>query len=144
MGESNNNSNSTINTKDFVIGTLIGGIIGAGAALVLAPKSGRELRGDINQGATQVKGRAYQWKDIAAEKGTSWKDRAYTTGSELKRKAMDTTTNASSKTKDLTKTIQGRLNRKSTDQQEDGEVGVSDAPTEEYIENSDQLKNVKV
>ncbi|MFC3040147.1 YtxH domain-containing protein [Virgibacillus xinjiangensis] len=144
MGENNNQSNSTINTKDFVIGTLIGGIIGAGAALVLAPKSGRELRGDINQGASQVKGRAYEWKDIAAEKSTNWKDRAYTTGSELKRKAMDTTTNASAKTKDLTKTFQDRFTKKSADQKEDGEVGVSDAPTEEYIEDSEQLKNVEV
>lgn len=46
MGESNNNMNG----KDFVIGALLGGIIGAGVALLLAPKSGRELRVDLSDG----------------------------------------------------------------------------------------------
>ncbi|OZU89686.1 hypothetical protein CIL03_00665 [Virgibacillus indicus] len=105
MGDNNNN----INTKDFIIGTLIGSIVGASTALLLAPKSGRELRSDINQGAVQV-------KDRAQVKGSDWKDKAYTTGSELKRKAMDTTSqftkNASDKTKELTKTVQTKLNEK--------------------------------
>ncbi len=42
--------NTQVNGKDFVIGALVGGIIGAAAALLLAPKSGRELRGDISDG----------------------------------------------------------------------------------------------
>lgn len=42
MGDGNN-----LNGKDFVIGVLIGGIIGAAAALLLAPKSGRELRNEL-------------------------------------------------------------------------------------------------
>lgn len=46
MSENNNNTNG----KDLVIGVLIGGIIGAGAALLLAPKSGRELRGELSEG----------------------------------------------------------------------------------------------
>ncbi|PLS14870.1 hypothetical protein CVD28_25450 [Bacillus sp. M6-12] len=37
-----------INSKDFLIGALIGGIVGAAAALFMAPKSGRELRENIN------------------------------------------------------------------------------------------------
>ncbi|WP_202078527.1 YtxH domain-containing protein [Caldalkalibacillus salinus] len=46
----NNNNNNNMNGKDFVIGALVGGIIGAGAALLLTPKSGRDLRVDISDG----------------------------------------------------------------------------------------------
>lgn len=47
MSEQNNNNMSG---KDFVIGAFVGGIIGACAALLLAPKSGRELRDDLSVG----------------------------------------------------------------------------------------------
>ncbi|AIF43173.1 YtxH domain-containing protein [Virgibacillus sp. SK37] len=114
--EETKNSNSNINTKDFIIGTLIGGIVGVSAALLLAPKSGKDLRSDINDGATQMKGKASEFKDTAQEKGYHWKDKAYTTGSELKKRAMDTTSqltkNASDKTKELTKTVQSKLQDK--------------------------------
>lgn len=41
---------NNMNGKDFLIGALVGGIIGAGAALLLAPKSGKELRVDLSEG----------------------------------------------------------------------------------------------
>ncbi|QFT90228.1 YtxH-like protein [Bacillus sp. THAF10] len=56
-----------INTKDFLIGTLIGGIVGATTALFLAPKSGRELREDITDQATQLKEKTDNWKLQATE-----------------------------------------------------------------------------
>lgn len=49
MGEGSN-----MNGKDFVIGVLLGGIIGAAAALLLAPKSGRELRSELTDGYQAV------------------------------------------------------------------------------------------
>ena len=64
---------NNINTKDFIIGSLVGAIIGGSTALLFAPKSGRELRSDINQGATQVKDRASGFKDAAQEKGMELK-----------------------------------------------------------------------
>ncbi|MBW7476154.1 YtxH domain-containing protein [Paenibacillus oenotherae] len=42
--------------KDFLFGVLAGGIVGSITALMLAPKSGREIRSDISQGAQQVSG----------------------------------------------------------------------------------------
>lgn len=81
-------------TKDFILGTIIGGLAGAVAALLLAPKSGREIRGDLNEGAVQLKDRANDWVQIAQEKGSDLKDKAYTTSSEIKQKAMDTTSQA--------------------------------------------------
>lgn len=44
------NGNNNMSGKDFVIGALLGGIIGASAALLLAPKSGKELRQDLSEG----------------------------------------------------------------------------------------------
>ncbi|MEN2769176.1 YtxH domain-containing protein [Ornithinibacillus xuwenensis] len=85
------------NGKDFVLGTIIGAAVGASLALLFAPKSGKELRGDINQGAVQVRERATEWKDIAQAKGQEWKDLAVIKGSELKQKTQDLSTNVQSK-----------------------------------------------
>src|SRR5690625_3499931 len=85
-----------INSKDFIIGTLVGGIVGATVALLFAPKSGRDLRADLNEGATQVKEKASAWKDIAQEKGSEWKEVDqekgsdwYEKGTELTKQAID-------------------------------------------------------
>lgn len=111
-------SENNINTKDFIIGTFVGTIVGASVALFFAPKSGRELRGDISQGAVQVKDRAEDWKEIAQEKGSDWKDKAFTTSAEIKKRAMDTTSNltknVSQKTQDLTKAISSKIKQSET------------------------------
>ncbi|MBV6685313.1 YtxH domain-containing protein [Bacillus sp. JRC01] len=64
----NQTNDSNINSKDFIIGTLIGGIVGAATALLLAPKSGKDLRSDINEQAGAWKEKTNQWKDTAVEK----------------------------------------------------------------------------
>lgn len=40
--------------SSFLLGTIIGGVVGSVTALMLAPKSGREMRGDLANGAKQV------------------------------------------------------------------------------------------
>ncbi|MCR6095489.1 YtxH domain-containing protein [Salipaludibacillus agaradhaerens] len=60
-----------MNTKDFLIGTLIGGIVGASAAFLFAPKSGRELRQDINEQARAAKDKTSDWTNQAVEKGST-------------------------------------------------------------------------
>ncbi|MCA1032377.1 YtxH domain-containing protein [Bacillus timonensis] len=55
--------------KNFIIGSVVGGIIGAATALFLAPKSGKELRDDLNEQATLVKEKTGTWKNTAIEKG---------------------------------------------------------------------------
>jgi gas vesicle protein len=62
------NDSNNINSKDFMIGTLIGGIVGAATALLLAPKSGKDLRNDLNEQAVVLKEKSGQWKDTAVEK----------------------------------------------------------------------------
>jgi len=41
-------------TKGFLFGALAGAIVGSVTALLFAPKSGKELRGDIAEGAQKV------------------------------------------------------------------------------------------
>lgn len=63
-------SDSNINTKDFLIGVLIGGFVGAATALFLAPKSGKEIRSDINTQALSLKDKTTNLRDAAVTKGT--------------------------------------------------------------------------
>lgn len=62
------NSNDEVNSKDFLIGALVGGIIGAATALFLAPKSGAELRGDVTTQATHLKEKTIDLSSTAKEK----------------------------------------------------------------------------
>ncbi len=65
------NQSSSIDTKDFLIGSLIGGIVGATTALLLAPKSGKELRTDLNDQATQLKDKSTEVATMARDKSST-------------------------------------------------------------------------
>lgn len=80
------------NSKDFVVGAIIGGAIGAATALFLAPKSGTELRQDLN---TQT--------NLLKERSTEWKDQAVTKGNELAATAKE-------KSAGITQTVQSQSN----------------------------------
>lgn len=43
-----------VNGKDLVIGAVVGGVLGAVAGLLFAPKPGRELRADISEQAGKI------------------------------------------------------------------------------------------
>lgn len=58
----------TMHVKDFVIGALVGGIVGAAAALLLAPKSGSELRGDVAVQAVTLKDKSVELSSVAKDK----------------------------------------------------------------------------
>lgn len=51
-------SDSNEYAKGMMLGTIVGGAIGALTALLLAPKSGREFRQDIADTSNQIYGRA--------------------------------------------------------------------------------------
>src|SRR5699024_2131189 len=98
--------------KDLIVGAIIGSVVGATVDLLFAPKSGRELREDINKGAVQDRDMDYNWKDTAKEKGAELKDLAYEKGSEITKKAMDSTNDirksVAQKTQDLTKSAKDK------------------------------------
>lgn len=55
-------------TRATIKGVIIGGVVGAAAALLLAPKSGRELRGDIRDRYHNVQDRTKQILNDASSK----------------------------------------------------------------------------
>ncbi|MFA8439233.1 YtxH domain-containing protein [Pueribacillus sp. YX66] len=67
MSDKSNNS-----SKNFLLGAVVGGIVGAVTALLLAPKSGKEMRTDLNQQASALKERSLELKDTAVERGSEW------------------------------------------------------------------------
>lgn len=82
-----------IHAKDFVIGTVTGVIIGSLAALLFAPKSGRELRQDINHQT-----------DTLRDKTDHLRSQTFTRGNEL-----------SSTVKDKTSAITRKVSQQSAD-----------------------------
>ncbi len=72
----------------FLLGALVGGVIGAAAALFLAPKTGREMRDDFSEQAVQLKNKGIELSTVAKDKAT------------------EITSVAKEKTDGLTKTIQ--------------------------------------
>ncbi|HWL22516.1 MAG TPA: YtxH domain-containing protein [Ureibacillus sp.] len=58
----------SINMKDFIIGALIGGMVGAAAGLLLAPKTGRDLRTEVANQAITIRDKGVELSTTAKEK----------------------------------------------------------------------------
>ena len=66
---------SSVNMKDFIIGALVGGIVGAAAGLLLAPKAGRELRGDVAHQAVNIKDKSVELSQQLKDQSTQLVDK---------------------------------------------------------------------
>jgi gas vesicle protein len=53
----------------FIIGLALGALVGAAAALLLAPESGEDLRKDITEKGDELKTKAQQQVDALQEQG---------------------------------------------------------------------------
>jgi gas vesicle protein len=60
----------TTSSKGFLLGALLGGLVGAAAALLYAPKSGKEFRGDINHQSAYLKSKGEDLAVYAKEKSS--------------------------------------------------------------------------
>ncbi|MGF2617429.1 YtxH domain-containing protein [Rossellomorea vietnamensis] len=89
----------SINAKDFLIGSLIGGIVGAATALFLAPKSGKELRDDLNTHAGTLKEKSGQWRETAMERGNELAAAAKEKTSGITKSVTEQSTNLVNKVK---------------------------------------------
>ena len=62
------NSNSATDTLAFLAGFVIGGLVGAATALILAPQSGEETRRQMREKAYELRERAEEAaEEVAAE-----------------------------------------------------------------------------
>lgn len=80
-------SDNNMNGKDFLLGAVVGGIIGAVTALLLAPKPGSELRAELKETAGTVTARTQEIAQQVGERSqaiartvsaqtTEWVDKA--------------------------------------------------------------------
>ncbi|WP_019154884.1 YtxH domain-containing protein [Robertmurraya massiliosenegalensis] len=61
---------SGVNTKDFLIGAFIGGIVGAATALFLTPKSGKDIRNNLSEQAHSIKIKTDHLREAAVMKSS--------------------------------------------------------------------------
>jgi len=84
----------TIDMKDFIIGALVGGIVGAAAGLLLAPKTGRDLRNDVASQAITL-------RDKGVELSTTAKEKTVKISNQLKEQSVQLVDKVKSKTTKL-------------------------------------------
>jgi gas vesicle protein len=77
------------NSRDFVTGAIVGGLAGALAALLLAPKSGKELRGSLNEQTSSLKNKSADLASVAKEKASGLKDTVSQQSSTIVNKVKD-------------------------------------------------------
>src|SRR5699024_6586472 len=88
--------------SSFLLGALLGSLAGASLALIFAPKSGQEFRGDLNRGTRQALDKAGELKD----KGSMYTEKAIEKGAELKDKGSALTNQTFTSKQKLTKEVQ--------------------------------------
>lgn len=75
-------------SKKFVLGAICGAAIGAVAALLYAPKTGKELREELTDKSQDLKAVALDYIELASIKGEEMKHSALQKGEELKQTAL--------------------------------------------------------
>ncbi|EXJ23155.1 general stress protein [Alkalibacterium sp. AK22] len=78
------------NVESFVLGTFVGAAVAGLTALLLAPKSGKDLRDDIADQADKTKEQAREYLAIAKTKGSELKETVEQAGSEYMENASAT------------------------------------------------------
>ena len=91
--------------SDFLAGFFVGALVGAAAALILAPQSGEDTRTLIRERSVELKGQAggltTEARKRAEELGELAKDRAGTLQTQIKQAIEEGRTAASQKKEDL-------------------------------------------
>lgn len=118
-------SKDGINSKDFLIGTLVGGIVGATTALFLAPKSGKELRDNIGEQAVIVKEKTGKITNDALEKGNEFAAIAKEKSATLSQAVTDQSSQIMSKVRDL------KASKQQNDEQTEDEIRLAPEASDE-------------
>lgn len=87
--------------EGFIIGAVVGAAIAAITALLFAPKSGKDLRKDIGDGATKTWEQTDEYLDVAKQKGTKMMHDVEETASSYFNVAGDKVGDAFAKTKGM-------------------------------------------
>jgi|GEM_PF-839819 len=107
-------------TKDFFIGSIAGGILGAAVALLLTPKSGEELRQNLKETYEDVAEKTQDFGEEITKKGKCFAKTARCRGNkwlELAKDLVDELTEgAHEKGEDLLEHVKGLINNKRTNE----------------------------
>lgn len=69
--ENHQNRNDAVQgTNNFILGAILGGIAGAAVGMLFAPKTGKELRGTLNQQANSLLDKSVKLSGDVVEKGS--------------------------------------------------------------------------
>ncbi|USK27659.1 YtxH domain-containing protein [Bacillus sp. CMF21] len=129
-------SKDGINSKDFLIGTLVGGIVGATTALFLTPKSGKELRDNIGEQAVIVKERTGKITNDAIEKSNELAALAKEKSANLTQVVSDQSSQIMNKVRDL-KSSKDQDQEQSENNPEDVKLNLApEAPSDDQKLNS--------
>jgi len=100
-----------MSNRDFMIGSIVGGLIGAAAALMLAPKSGKEIREELGQQANKMKEQSGRFSaDQIFEKGSDFVNVAKDKTSTLSQVVSEQSSQIMNKVRDITKNSNGQAN----------------------------------
>ena len=75
MADTYDNYQTESNGGGFVMGLLTGAVLGAGIGMLLAPKAGAELRGQIGEQARNIGNKASDQYRRASETATEWAEK---------------------------------------------------------------------
>jgi len=89
------------NSRDFVKGMIIGGLIGAAVGILFAPKSGKETREDISRKTQDLLSRAKEEYESAVEKSKKAYEAAVEKMKEFQAMARTKASDAGQKVDDL-------------------------------------------
>lgn len=123
-------------------GLLAGGLIGAAAGLLFAPRAGKDTRAKLNEDMTKIKERSAEWMSMAQEKAVGLAETAKDTSlnkfqetKEMAGCAVDSLKSTVSDLKDSATTIIGTIKREAEDAKETVKANVEE--TKEKLNESD-------
>ena len=90
----------------FLLGALAGALVGAGIALLMAPKTGAQMREDLSSGYSSARdAAARRYRDLADKAGTRFEQataKLEQAGAKLEKKVDEYSNRASSTVSDIT------------------------------------------
>jgi len=137
-------------SKDFVVGAIIGSIVGATTALFMAPKPGKELRSDLNVQAKSLTEKTEKLRQTAMEKGSDLMEKGSGLAETAKEKTKPVADMVTTKSSDLINKVKGLKqgqedpnvkntgNDKSDLGDSDGSTGYNKAPISSVEVKSDE------
>ena len=118
MNEQNNDFGA------FLAGFVIGGLVGAATALILAPQSGDEMRAQLAQ-------KSHDLRDMSTERAHQYQERAQTAVSDVRHRAGDASAQAQDQARLVLDKGKQRLGRTSDE--------VADETIDEVVADADAI-----